>query len=78
MVTKEEIKKEVDNLPDNLLNEVYTFLKEVTERKSKKPLTDKEVRAHWGKWRKNLKNFSSDFMNERNQPTDQQVRESFD
>jgi len=32
MVTKEEIKKEVDNLPNNLLEEVYVYLKEVTEK----------------------------------------------
>ena len=57
MVTKEEIKKEVDNLPDNLLNEVYSYLKEVTERNSKKPMTESEIRDHWEKWWKNLKNF---------------------
>lgn len=35
MVTKEELKKVVDRLPESLLNEVYTLLKQLTERKGK-------------------------------------------
>ena len=29
MITKEELKKEVDKLPENLLDEVYALLKEL-------------------------------------------------
>lgn len=32
MVTKEQIKKEVDNLPENLLNEVHDFLISISEK----------------------------------------------
>jgi len=70
MVTKEEIKKEVDNLPNNLLEEVYVYLKEVTE-KSKEQASGKEIEQKWERWWENLKNFSPDFMNERNQPKSQ-------
>jgi virulence-associated protein VagC len=76
MVTKEEIKREVDSLPDNLLNEVYLLLKKVSSKSEK--VTAEANRLKWEKWRENLKNFSDDFMIERNQPTEQQVRESFD
>ena len=40
MISKEELKKEVDRLPENLLDEVYAFLQEVTEQKSK---TDRKI-----------------------------------
>jgi hypothetical protein len=29
MITKEEIKKEIDKLPDNLLDQVYELLKKI-------------------------------------------------
>lgn len=32
MVTKEELKKEVDKLPDGLLDEVYALLKSITQK----------------------------------------------
>lgn len=35
MITKEELKKEVDKLPESLLEEVYALLKEIIERKKK-------------------------------------------
>ena len=39
MITKEELKKEVDKLPDNLLEEVYALLKEIIVRKKKQHRT---------------------------------------
>jgi hypothetical protein len=33
MITKEEIKKEVDRLPDSLLDQVYAFLKKIRIQK---------------------------------------------
>lgn len=41
MVTKEELKKEVDKLPENLLETVYTLLKNLTQtpKKEEKNLT---------------------------------------
>jgi hypothetical protein len=36
MITKEELKKEVDKLPDNLLEEVYALLKAATQKKKDK------------------------------------------
>jgi ribosomal 50S subunit-associated protein YjgA (DUF615 family) len=38
MVTKEELKKVVDRLPENLLNEVFDLLRKLTEDKSKKQM----------------------------------------
>lgn len=35
MITKEELKSEVDKLPENLLDEVYAFLKRVIQQKKK-------------------------------------------
>lgn len=40
MITKEELKKEVDKLPDSLLDEVYALLKQVIrQRKIVRQLT---------------------------------------
>ncbi len=73
MVTKEEIKKEVDNLPDNLLGDVYRFLKDVVSKRSRASVED--IRKKQDEWWINLKNFSPDFMNERIQP-DAQIRKN--
>ncbi|MCE2997333.1 MAG: hypothetical protein ACK5RG_06515 [Cyclobacteriaceae bacterium] len=37
MITKEEIKKEVDKLPDNLLDEVYKLLRSLSAEQSLVP-----------------------------------------
>lgn len=37
MITKEELKKEVDNLPENLLDEVHAFLKDLIGQKEMQP-----------------------------------------
>jgi hypothetical protein len=34
MITKEELKKEVDKLPDNLLDEVYRLLKNLSSNQA--------------------------------------------
>ena len=40
MITKEELKKEVDKLPENMLEEVYSLLKRITrQQKESKQLT---------------------------------------
>lgn len=67
MVTKEQIKKEVDNLPENLLNEVHDFLISISEKTNTEE-SEEEKRKKWDAWWKNLENFSPDFMNERTQP----------
>jgi hypothetical protein len=67
MVTKEQIKKEVDNLPENLLDEVHDFLISISEKNSTKE-SEEEKRNKWDAWWKNLEIFSPDFMNERIQP----------
>jgi hypothetical protein len=57
MITKDDLKKEVDKLPDNLLDEVYALLKRVIPPKKESPRD-----FDWAKWRMNLDNFSPDFM----------------
>ena len=71
MISKEELKKEVDKLPEALLEEVYSLLKQVAQPKKSSDDGD------WGKWKSNLEKFSPDFMDTRQQTT-QQIRESFD
>jgi hypothetical protein len=74
MVTKDELKREVDKLPDSLLDEVYILLKNILRQEK----TNKgSTYEGWDAWKKNLEQFSQDFMNSRNQPS-QQSRESFD
>ena len=73
MITKDELKKEVDKIPDNLLEEAYALLKRVNQDKNK----ENQGLARWDSWKKNLENFSPDFMISRDQ-TIIQSRESFD
>jgi hypothetical protein len=68
VVTKEQIKQEIDKIPENLLEEVFAWLKRITRRSK---------RLTWMEWPANLGEFSPDFMNNRNQSPDQ-VRDSLD
>jgi len=77
MVTKEQIKKEVDNLPENLLDEVHDFLISISEKNSTEE-SEEEKRKKWDAWWKNLENFSPDFMNERIQPPLETREKMFD
>ena len=66
MATKEEIKKEVDKLPANLLDEVYSYLKSVRDKNS---LSEEEARRKWKEWWDDPETtFSPDYMNEHIQP----------
>lgn len=72
MVTKEELKKEVDKLPESLLEEVYTLLKRLLlQKKTAAP------ENNWTKWKHSLDKFTPDFMDTREQST-HQTRESLD
>jgi hypothetical protein len=71
MITKDELKREIDKIPDNLLEEAYALLKRVNQNKKNQGIT------RWDSWKKNLENFSADFMINRDQ-TIIQSRESFD
>jgi len=71
MVTKEELKKEVDRLPESLVEEVYSLLKKVLKKKAH------PRENNWNLWKNNLDKFTPDFMDNRNQ-SDYQSRESFD
>ncbi len=72
MVTKEELKKEVDKLPESLLEEVYVLLKRLLLQKN--AWTEEN---NWTKWKQSLDKFTPDFMDNCDQPT-HQTRESFD
>jgi hypothetical protein len=77
MITKEEIKREVDKLPDNSLGEVYDYLKAVSGKKQPK-VSEEETRKSWEEWWDNLESFSPDFMNERIQPPLETREKMFD
>lgn len=72
MVTKEELKKEVDRLPESLLEEVYILLKRLVLQEN----AGTEENS-WTKWKQSLDKFTPDFMDNREQAT-HQTRESFD
>lgn len=75
MITKEEIKNEVDKLPDSLLAEVYDYLKTVAIKKQAE-VSEEEDKKKWEEWWGNPETTASpDFMNERIQPP-VQIREN--
>ena len=53
MITKDELKKEVDKIPDSLLGEAYALLKKVNQSKNK----ENRDPTRWSSWKKNLENF---------------------
>jgi hypothetical protein len=61
MITKEQVKKEIDNIPDSLLGDVYSFLLRISHRKKE---------FNWQNWEKGMNEFTPDFMDSRNQPND--------
>ncbi|MFN5171371.1 MAG: hypothetical protein ACK5DD_17270 [Cyclobacteriaceae bacterium] len=65
MVTRDDVKKELDKLPTSFLEEVYHLLKRLSEKKS---LLETDSLS------KIVTEFSDDFMQERKQG-DQQIRE---
>ncbi len=77
MITKEDIKREVDTLPENLLDEVYAYLTQVSQNK-KGTQTEEERRKSWEAWWNNPEKVSDDFMNERIQPPLQARENRFD
>jgi hypothetical protein len=72
MVTKEELKKEVDRLPENLVEEVYALLKRVIQKGKEGVDTNS-----WAKWKHSLDKFTTDFMDSREQNS-HEIRESLD
>ena len=72
MVTKEELKKEVDKLPESLVEEVYALLQRVVLQK--KAGIEKN---DWKNWENSLYKFTPDFMDSR-ELSAHQTRESFD
>jgi hypothetical protein len=72
MPTKEDLKREVDRLPQSLVEEVYVLLKRVIEQR--KASIEKN---NWNEWRHSLDNFTPDFMDYQQQPASQ-IPESLD
>ena len=66
MITKEELKNEVDKLPDNLLDQVYSLLQRIIL-----PQKIEVDENYWVKWKDNLDAFTPDFMDAREQPMEQ-------
>jgi hypothetical protein len=77
MITKEQLKKEVDKLPENLLEEAYALLKKVIFRNKKSIERRTGDDSRWKDWSENLQKFTPDYMSNREQPSNQS-RESFD
>lgn len=73
MVTKEELKKEVDRLPESLVEEVYALLKRIVQQ-SKARINEN----NWDSWKRSLEKFTPDFMDNHEQPSPNQSRESLD
>ena len=68
MVTKEQVKKEIDNVPDGFLDGIFAFVIRFTRAPK---------RISWKEWRANLDKFTPDFMQNRNQLPNQ-LRDSFE
>lgn len=77
MITKEELKREVDKVPENLLQEVFALLKRVILQNKSAAGRDYDLDKSWKKWKNSLEKFTPDFMDKREQPT-RQSRELFD
>jgi hypothetical protein len=77
MITKEELKREVDKLPESLLDEAYALLKKVIFRNKKRTGRPAVDDNGWQNWSRNLEKFTPDFMSGRDEPFNQR-RESFD
>ncbi|MEJ0057433.1 MAG: hypothetical protein WDN75_18335 [Bacteroidota bacterium] len=69
MPIKKKLKKEEDGLNENLVEETYTLLKPTIPQK--RPAHESKS---WIKWRKNLGEFTPDFMENRESHFDK-VRE---
>ena len=74
MITRDDLKKELDKLPESVLDEVYSLL---TKIKSNAKSRIGDNLNLWKTWIRNLDNFTPDFMNHRDQSMNEQ-RESFD
>lgn len=77
MITKEELKREVDKLPENLLQEAYALLKRIILQSKTETGSDINLDKSWKEWKISLEKFTPDFMEKRDQPA-HQYRESFD
>jgi uncharacterized protein HemX len=62
-MTTKKLKNEVDKLPDNLLEQVYAVLKNLTLQQIAS-VND----AGWAKWKNSLDSFTTDFMEVREHP----------
>jgi hypothetical protein len=63
MITRDDIKREVDKLPDYMLDEVYSMFKKFIIQN---PSTSMKSKA----WKDNLDNFPPDFLEVREQSID--------
>jgi hypothetical protein len=72
MVSKEILKREVDNLPDNLLDEVYALLRKILNRKS-----NSDSGQAIQKLKDSINKFTPDYLSDRVE-VQAQKRESFD
>jgi hypothetical protein len=60
-----QIQRKMQELPPDLLQEVYDYMEFILEKRKKK-LAESDLRL--AKWWSNLDNFSEDFLSERVQP----------
>ncbi|MCF2516273.1 DUF2281 domain-containing protein [Dyadobacter sp. CY351] len=60
-----QIQRKAQELPLDLLQEVYDYMEFILEKRKRKPYSKTEDLENW--WQ-NISNFSGDFMQKRDQP----------
>ncbi|MCF2491290.1 DUF2281 domain-containing protein [Dyadobacter sp. CY347] len=60
-----QIQRKAQELPLDLLQEVYDYMEFILEKRKRKPYSKTEDLENW--WQ-NISNFSGDFMEQRSQP----------
>ena len=66
-----QIQRKAQELPLDLLQEVYDYMEFILDKRKRKPYSKTEDLENW--WQ-NISNFSGDFMEQRSQPQAENLR----